>query len=76
MLGYCVRCKAKQEMLSATRTLMRNGRRAMIGLCACCGTKMSVAGVWDGEAPVHVHGGSEATGREAVSSGPPPPPRV
>jgi len=45
--GYCVRCRAKQEMLSATRTLMKNGRRAMIGLCACCGTKMSVAGKWD-----------------------------
>ncbi len=41
----------KQEMLSATRTLMKNGRRAMGGLCACCGTKMSVAGKWD-DAPV------------------------
>ncbi len=50
MQGYCVRCRAKQEMLSATRTLMKNGRRAMIGLCACCGTKMSVAGKWDDEA--------------------------
>jgi len=47
--GYCVRCRAKQEMLSATRTLMKNGRRAMVGLCACCGTKMSVAGKWEGE---------------------------
>ncbi len=47
MIGYCVRCRAKQEMLSATRTLMKNRRRAMIGLCACCGTKMSVAGKWD-----------------------------
>lgn len=47
MQGYCVRCKAKQEMITPTRTLMKNGRRAMIGLCACCGTKMSVAGVWD-----------------------------
>jgi len=47
VIGYCVRCRAKQEMLSATRTLMKNGRRAMIGTCACCGTKMSVAGKWD-----------------------------
>jgi hypothetical protein len=47
VIGYCVRCRAKQEMLSATRTLMKNGRRAMIGLCACCGTKMSIAGKWD-----------------------------
>ena len=38
-------------MLSATRTLMKNGRRAMLGVCACCGTKMSVAGKWDDEAP-------------------------
>jgi hypothetical protein len=36
-------------MLNATRTLMKNGRRAMIGLCECCGTKMSVAGKWDGD---------------------------
>ncbi len=36
-------------MLSATRTLMKNGRRAMIGTCACCGTKMYIAGVWDGD---------------------------
>ena len=49
MQGYCVRCRAKQEMLSATRTLMKNGCRAMVGLCACCGTKMSVAGKWDDE---------------------------
>ena len=49
MQGYCVRCRAKQEMLSATRTLMKNGRRAMVGACACCGTKMSVAGTWDDE---------------------------
>ena len=48
--GYCVRCKSKQEMVSATRTLMKNGRRAMIGLCSVCGTKMSVAGKWDTEA--------------------------
>jgi hypothetical protein len=34
-------------MLNATRTLMKNGRRAMIGLCECCGTKMSIAGKWD-----------------------------
>ena len=51
MQGYCVRCRAKQEMLSATRTLMKNGRRAMIGTCACCGTKMSVAGKWDDDQP-------------------------
>lgn len=49
MLGYCVRCRAKKNMLNATRTLMKNGRRAMIGLCECCGTKISVAGKWDSD---------------------------
>jgi hypothetical protein len=48
--GYCVRCRAKQNMLNATRTLMKNGHRAMIGQCECCGTKMSVAGKWDADA--------------------------
>ncbi len=47
MTGYCVRCRAKQEMLVPTRTLMKNRRRAMIGICTCCGTKISVAGKWD-----------------------------
>jgi hypothetical protein len=59
--GYCVRCRAKQEMLSATRTLMKNGRRAMIGMCACCGTKMSVAGKWDDEAETAVPKNSQTT---------------
>lgn len=58
MQGYCVRCKAKQEMLSATRTLMKNGRRAMIGLCVCCGTKMSVVGKWDGDPAPSTPGGA------------------
>ncbi len=53
-----MRCKAKQEMRSATRTVMKNGRRAMIGFCDCCGTKMSVAGLWDGDAPRTI-GGSD-----------------
>ena len=75
MRGYCVRCKAKQEMLSPTRTMMRNGRRAMIGQCACCGTKMSVAGLWDDESPLP--NAFEAARREpAPASALPPPPRV
>jgi hypothetical protein len=48
--GYCVRCRTKQNMQSATRTHMKNGRRAMIGLCECCGTKMTIAGKWDSDA--------------------------
>jgi len=64
--GYCVRCRTKQNMLNATRTMMRNGRRAMIGLCECCGTKMSVAGKWDGDV-ADVRSERAAVGREGVS---------
>ena len=66
MIGYCVRCRAKQEMLSATRTLMKNGRRAMIGLCACCGTKMSVAGKWDDDPEIP----ATETGEKSLTASP------
>jgi len=52
-------------MISATRTLMKNGRRAMVGHCACCGTKMSVAGRWDDEA-------GQSGGSQMQASGLPP----
>lgn len=73
-MGYCVRCHAKKEMLSPTRTVMRNGCRAMIGHCACCGTKMSVAGLWDGDAQAHAV--PDAAPRLPTAPAPPPPPRV
>ena len=68
MLGYCVRCRAKQEMLSATRTLMKNGRRAMIGLCACCGTRMSVMGRWEGEPDLEPGGRPAQTDSDQAAS--------
>ena len=74
MLGYCVRCKKKQEMLSATRTLMSNNRRAMIGFCGCCGTKMSVAGVWDGDE--RPRPAPESLRRETSAPTAPPAPHV
>lgn len=64
MQGYCVRCRAKQNMLNATRTMMKNGRKAMTGLCDCCGTKMSIAGKWDEEQAVD----HKAVDTEAVGS--------
>lgn len=54
MQGYCVLCKVKQEMVSATRTIMRNGMRAMIGNCICCGAKMIITGYWDNEQPHYI----------------------
>lgn len=38
--GYCVKCKAKQEMKDAEQVTMKNGRPAMKGKCTSCGTGM------------------------------------
>jgi hypothetical protein len=38
--GYCVKCKAKQEMQNAEEVTMKNGRKAMKGKCPKCGTGM------------------------------------
>lgn len=38
--GYCVKCKAKQEITDAVEEIMKNGRRAIKGKCPTCGTVM------------------------------------
>lgn len=38
--AYCVKCKAKQEMIEAQKVEMANKRSAMKGKCAKCGTGM------------------------------------
>ena len=38
--GYCVKCKAKSEMINASESTMKNGRRALKGKCKTCGTGM------------------------------------
>lgn len=48
-------------MVNATRTFMKNGRRAMIGHCGCCGTKMSVAGKWDSDNDQIMDNNAQAT---------------
>ena len=44
VMGYCVKCKEKREMLNATKVEMpaKGGgtRPAMKGTCAVCGTGM------------------------------------
>lgn len=40
MEAYCVKCKAKREMKDAKEVTMKNGKKAMTGLCSVCGTKM------------------------------------
>jgi len=38
--AYCVKCKAKQEMLNEEEVSMKGDRRALQGKCPVCGTKM------------------------------------
>ena len=39
-IGYCVKCKKKSKMADAKTVTMKNGRAAMKGKCAKCGTGM------------------------------------
>ena len=38
--AYCMKCKKMMEMSKPTKTKMKNGRMALKGTCAKCGTKM------------------------------------
>lgn len=38
--GYCVKCKAKKEIVNAVEEVMKNGRKAIKGRCPTCGTVM------------------------------------
>lgn len=38
--GYCVKCKAKREMVDEQEVTMKNGRKAIKGKCSKCGTGM------------------------------------
>ena len=38
--GFCVKCKKKQEIQGAQEVTMKNGRKALKGKCAQCGTGM------------------------------------
>ena len=39
-IGYCVKCKVKQDMLEVAITKSKNGRRMAKGKCQKCQTKM------------------------------------
>lgn len=38
--GYCVKCKAKQEIKNPQKVTLKNGKPATKGTCPKCGTKM------------------------------------
>jgi Zn finger protein HypA/HybF involved in hydrogenase expression len=63
--GYCVKCKAKKEIVDAVEEVMKNGRRAIKGKCPTCGTVMfKILG-----------GKSAATAPAAAESAPITPPK-
>lgn len=39
-IAYCVKCKTKREMQNPRAITMKNGRKAMTGICPVCGTKL------------------------------------
>ena len=38
MIGYCVKCRAKREIVGAKPYLMKNGKDSVVGTCPKCGT--------------------------------------
>lgn len=40
-LYYCVKCKKKTEMKDAQQVTMKNGKPALKGQCAVCGTTVN-----------------------------------
>lgn len=38
--GYCVKCKTRKEITDGVEETMKNGRLAIKGRCATCGTVM------------------------------------
>jgi len=61
--GYCVKCKAKKEIVDATEYTMKNGRKAIKGKCPTCGTVM-----------VKILGGKATAPAEAPTASPAPAP--
>ena len=40
MQAYCMKCKSKREIKDGKQVKMKNGRSAMKGKCATCGTSV------------------------------------
>ncbi|WP_172667710.1 DUF5679 domain-containing protein [Flexilinea flocculi] len=54
MEGYCVKCKAKREIVGATPSFNKRGSAVVFGTCPVCGTKIYRIGRTD------LHKGMEA----------------
>ncbi len=40
VVGHCMKCKVQREMKNEKEVVMKNGMKAMSGVCSNCGTKM------------------------------------
>jgi RNase P subunit RPR2 len=40
--GYCVKCREKVELGGEEEYVMKNGKKAVKGVCSQCGTKVFV----------------------------------
>jgi hypothetical protein len=40
LMAYCVKEKAQKSMKDAKEVTLKNGKKAIQGVCASCGTKM------------------------------------
>ena len=45
MLAYCLRCKVKRQMRDPKIVTLRNGNKAIKGVCPTCGSKMTRFGL-------------------------------
>ena len=64
--GYCVKCKAKKEIVDAVEVTTKNGRKAIKGKCPTCGTVMFK--ILGGKAAAPVAAGEAAASTPAKSS--------
>ncbi len=64
--GYCVKCKAKKEIVNAVEEVMKNGRKAIKGKCPTCGTVMFK--ILGGKAAASTATAAEPAGAAPVSA--------
>ena len=69
--GYCVKCKAKKEIIDAVEEIMKNGRKAIKGKCPTCGTVMfKILGGKASTTPAPAPAGSTAPASEPTAPKP------
>jgi Domain of unknown function (DUF5679) len=65
--GYCVKCKAKKEIVDGVEETMKNGRKAIKGKCPTCGTVMfKILGGKGSATPVALPAAAPAPAAEPV----------